>query len=638
MQTKFNFSSGGEFLRSNSEPFSGYFNITNGNAYEGRYYTPESPLLLNPVSEYSSDYYKSSNFKDRYIFDEIKLPYSLDEILIQPNELVGYSILNKKIEYLHNNLIYTYSQMFMGSTDVPVDGNVNTLCNLVGTSAFGWEPKPPNRAFGFASLSSVPNLSAYKEFDVMKKFVVIPYLDESGVGIFGISNTHLIGLSSRISETGQLSGAAFTFYTNVIDNYSNETCKNLSDITFDGRYLFVSDSKINEGGQVFKYDVTGYYTGDAVFENKRFLIEPIGGSGAVDRRNKFNGCTILGSKPNELWVYDSGNNAIKIYDDNFVWKRTLKIPKARKYSVLDIRHREMNNHIYVLFSDSYDPSGMQYGLFEYDENYLLVKTYVFEDFLFSDTDGQFNRMAISKQDSNVFYVITNNSVFKKFFSKPEKTFAVFNREKFYPDDFFIWSMIDRNWESLADFETWNYAEFFTINLTTHDIYIAASSQNKDDLYFMGDTYISHLNERTDYLSLLKQDNISYYNYERIRFENVEYNQGLVINKEIYKIYQNIIQFKNNLKGKFYAEFDKFGDLLYKDYIHFIDEEINTLEIEIEYNSFVNDNELVQPNVINRLFKKIYNFQLNLLNLTNVKLKNFKTWVDLKGGSNIYPIA
>ena len=281
---------------------------------------------------------------------------------------------------------------------------------------------------------------------------------------------------------------------------------------------------------------------------------------------------------------------------------------------------------------------MQYGLFEYDENYLLVKTYVFEDFLFSDTDGQFNRMAISKQDSNVFYVITNNSVFKKFFSKPEKTFAVFNREKFYPDDFFIWSMIDRNWESLADFETWNYAEFFTINLTTHDIYIAASSQNKDDLYFMGDTYISHLNERTDYLSLLKQDNISYYNYERIRFENVEYNQGLVINKEIYKIYQNIIQFKNNLKGKFYAEFDKFGDLLYKDYIHFIDEEINTLEIEIEYNSFVNDNELVQPNVINRLFKKIYNFQLNLLNLTNVKLKNFKTWVDLKGGSNIYPIA
>jgi hypothetical protein len=638
MQTKFNFSSGGEFLRSNSQPFSGYFNITDGNAYEGRYYTPESPLLLNPISEYSSDYYKSSNFKDRYIFDEIKLQYSLEEILIQPNEIVGYSILNKKIEYLHSNLIYTYSQMFMGSTDVPVDGNVNTLCILVGTSAFGWETKPPNRAFGFSPLSSVPNLSAYKEFDVMKKFVVIPYLDESGIGIFGITNTHLIGLSSRISETGQLSGAAFTFYTNVIDNYSDEACKNLSDITFDGKYLYISDSKINEGGQVFKYDVTGYYTGDSVFENKRFLIEPIGGSGAVDRRSKFNGCTVLGSKPNEIWVYDSGNSAIKIYDDNFVWKRTLKIPKSRKYSVLDIRHREMNNHIYVLFSDSYDPSGMQYGLFEYDENYLLINTYVFEDFLFPDTDGQFNRMAISKQDSNVFYVITNNSVFKKFFSKPEKTFAVFNREKFYPDDLFIWSMIDRNWESLADFETWNYAEFFTINLTTHDIYIAASSQNKDDLYFMGDTYISHLNERTDYLSLLKQDNIPYYNFERIRFENVEYNQGLVINKEIYKIYQNIIQFKNNLKGKFYAEFDKFGDLLYKDYIHFIDEEINTLEIEIEYNSFVNDNELVQPNVINRLFKKIYNFQINLMNLTNVKLKNFKTWVDLKGGSNIYPIA
>jgi len=292
--------------------------------------------------------------------------------------------------------------------------------------------------------------------------------------------------------------------------------------------------------------------------------------------------------------------------------------------------------VYVLFQDTYDLNEPQYGLFEFAD-YHLINTYVFTDILFKDTDAQFNRMAISEQDSNVFYVITNNSVFKKFFTKPEETFAVFNRDKFYPDDTFIWDQIELEWDKLRDYETWNYAEFFTINLTTRDIHIAANDKNRDDLYFMGDTYISHLNERTDYLSLLKNDNLPYYNYKSIKFENIEYNQSLVLNKEIYKLYQNILQFKNNLKGRFYAEFDKYGDLKYKDYIYLTDEEINTLNIDIEYNSFVNDNEFVQPNVINRIFNKLYEFQINLLNLTQVKLKNLKTWVDLQNGNNIYPI-
>jgi hypothetical protein len=60
-----------------------------------------------------------------------------------------------------------------------------------------------------------------------------------------------------------------------------------------------------------------------------------------------------------------------------------------------------------------------------------------------------------------------------------------------------------------------------------------------------------------------------------------------------------------------------------------DEEINLLNIDLEFNSFINDNELVEPNVINRLFKKLYDIQLKILDLSNVKLKNIKTRVDVK---------
>jgi hypothetical protein len=525
----------------------------------------------------------------------------------------------------------------MGSTDVPVDNNVNTLCNPIGTNDFKWSTRPQGRVFGFGPLSAVSLLSAFQEFDKIKAFSVIPFNDNKGVTIIGISNTHLMALTSLISQDGQLSAADFTIYTNVIDNNSQELCENLEDITFDGKYIYVTDSKINGGGQVFKYDVNSYYTRNKVFDYKRFLIETIGGIGDLNRQNKFKGCSVIGSNLNEVWVYDSGNNVIKVYNQNFVWKKTIKIPSIRKYKILNIRNRKLNNHMYVLFEDAYDPNNIEYGLFEYDKNYDLVKISVFDDVLYKDTDKSFKRIAMSEQDSNVFYAITNNTIFKKFFSKPEKTFAIFDRKKFYPDDLFIWDLIDRDWDKLLDFETWNYAEFFTVNLTTKDILVALSDQNKDHLYFVGDTYISHLNERTDYFSLLRKDDLPFYNYEKIRFQHMEYNQSLVLNKEIFKLFQNIIQFKNNLKGRFYAEFNEYGDVLYKDYIYLSNDEINTLNVDLEYNSFINDNELVQPNSINRIFNKIYDFQIKLLMLTQAKLRNIKSWVDLKNGNNIYPI-
>lgn len=640
MQTKFNYSTGGEFLNADMTPYVGYFNINdNQEVFSGKYFSNNSSKLLTLISEYSADYYKSEYFKDRYVFDELSLPYSLDEILIQPNEIVAYTSLNKKLRFFHENLIYMYSKLFMGSTDVPFDKNVNTLCSPVKTENFDWQVRASNSVFSFNTLSTVPSLSDFKEYDSMKRFVVIPFVDNTGISILAISNTHLMGLTSRISEDGQLSEGNFTLYTNVIDNYSNQKCQNLEDISYDGEFLYISDSQINGGGQVFKYDISAYTTNDDVYNNdnylevaNRYLVETIGGIGDIQRINKFDGCSVLGSRPNELWVYDYGNNSIKLYDKNFVWKKTIKIPSIRKYKILDIRHRLMNNHVYVLFEDSYDSANIQYGLFEYDEFNNFVKTYVFEDVLYDVSDKAFRRIAISEQDSNVFYAITNSTIYKKFFSKPEKTFAVFERDKFGPDtnNRFGGYNIDTS-------KTFASSKYYNFNFITNDIYVTSSNKNKDDLYFLGNSYISHLNEKTEYLSLLQHDNLPYYNYERIKFENIEYNQSWVLNKEFYKLFSNIIQFKNNLKGRFYAEFNNYGDLTYKDYIYLTDEEINTLDIELEYNSFINDNELVQPNVINRLFKKIYQFQFNLLNLTSVKFKNLKTWVDVQSGSNIYPI-
>jgi hypothetical protein len=639
MQTRFNYVSSGLFTLPNGLDYSGYINVDDsGNVYSGKYFDDNS-ILLNSVSKYSTDYYKSGYYKDRHIYDELSLPYSIDRILIQHNELVNFGTINKKFEYLHYNLMYMYSRMFMGSTDVPVDYNVNTLCNLIGTNDFKWvEKNDPNiEIYGFKQLTTNSILSAYSEFDNLKRFVVIPFEDGTGVGILGITNTHLIGLTSLISEDGKMSGGNFTLYTDVIDNYSQETCKNLEDITFDGRYLYVTDSEINGGGQIFKYDVTSYYTNDSVFEGKRFLVEPLGGSGDSNRKNKFNGCTVINSFSDELWVYDSGNNVIKVFDTNFVWKKNIKIPNTGKYTIIDIRYRKLNNKTYVLYEET-TSSDSVFGMFEYNSDYTLNQQYKFEDILQVNSDKRFNRMAISEQDSNVFYLVTENTIYKKFFSKPEKTFAIFDRNNFFSKDSFIWNYIDLSFDNIPEERTWNYSEFYNLTLKIKDIFVLGSDKNnKDDLYFMGDSFISHVNEKTEYLSLLRDENVNYYNFDRIKLDKIEYNQGFVLNKEIYKLLSDITQIKNNLKGKFYAEYNEYGDIIYKDYIYLLDEQINTLNVEIDYNTYINDNELVEPNVLNRVLRKIYEFQIKMLELTNAKLKNIKTYVDLVAGSNIYPI-
>jgi hypothetical protein len=69
MQTKFNYTSGGDFTRSDDfTNYVGYFNLNdNGNVYTEKYYNLESSVLLNPASNASTDYHRSNHFKDRYI-------------------------------------------------------------------------------------------------------------------------------------------------------------------------------------------------------------------------------------------------------------------------------------------------------------------------------------------------------------------------------------------------------------------------------------------------------------------------------------------------------------------------------------------------------------------------------------------
>jgi hypothetical protein len=635
MQTKFNYTNGDEFLL-NGTPYVGYYNVNNsGEIYTNKFFEENSNVLLNALSEYSADYCRSKYFKDRFPLDTISLPHKLEEILISPNELVNFNTLNSKLLLLNDNIIYLYSKMFMASTQTPVGFDV-TLSNyklLDESYKFEWS----NSQGLINPLSYNSNYTSFGEFDRIKKFVIVPFFDNSGIGVIGISNTYVIGLTSAYTSNGSLSNAEFVLYTNYIDNNSQETYKQLEDITYDGNHLFISDSKINGGGQVFKYDINSFFSKNPIFNFKKYLMEPIGGIGGVDRDSKFNGCTILGSKDGEVWIYDSGNNGVKIYDSNFIFKKFIRISNVIDYKILDIRYRKLDNCMYLLYEFLDKSTGnLRFGYFVYNENNTLIKTVLFNDVLQAESDLRFNRMAMSEQDSNIFYLTTNVTVYKKFFSRPEETISVFFRDDFINEDSITFDRTDIFFDDIT--YTFNHNEYYNFDMAVYDIYIVGNeNKNYDDMFLFGNGFISHFKEYTTYDMVLKKKNLLYYNMEKLKFEKNEYVQSFVLNKEFFKIYFNILQLKNYLKGRFLFEYDKYGNLKNRDIVYLSDDEINSLKVDIKYDSFFNDNELLNPNLINRLIKDVYRLQLNMLYITTARLINLKTAITTDG-SNIINIA
>ena len=614
-QTKFNYTGGDEFLL-DGQNYVGLLNVySDASIYTGKYRTSVSKELT-PLSNFSAELYGTSYFKDRFAFDDLNLPNDRSSVQISLNELVNFTTINTKFRYLHDNLLYLYSKMFVGDTDVPYAYDKTAgISSLSGN--YAWHDTPNNYSFGYSTFASSTSLSAYAEFDDLKRFVIVPFADETGFSIIGITTTHLIGLTSS-ADFSNISLPLL--YTNVIDNFSEEKCQNLTDITYDGYYLYVTDSTINSGGQVFKYDIPTYNTGDPAFVGGRFLIRPLGGLGGKRDKNKFKGCGVIGSKPGVIFVADDGNKSIKVYNKDLVWLKTIPLPKG-SYEVKDIKHREMTDHMYFLARKLDDTTNTySYVMFEYDENLKYVTTIKFVDDLLPEIDGEFHRMVFSEQDSNVFYLITDSTVYKKFFSKPATTFATFTRDKFGQSPVFKW-----NYEAIwwpYDTKLWNTSLVHT-PLIFSDLAILSNNQGVDSLFVLGNGIVLHFSEQNTYRSILRQPILPSYNLNKILLEQTENIQSVTINKELYKMYSNIVQLKNNIKGRFSYLYDGYGDLNFRNYLYFVEDEIEKLNVEINLNTRVNDNELIQAGTMNKLLMQVYDLHETLLELTKPIIINYR---------------
>ena len=116
MIIKYNYTDGYEFFDSGGDQYVGYFNVDENNVvYETR---DTQDKQLTKQSNFSSEYNSNIEyFKDRTLIEKMSLPYNLNQIEIGSNEIVNYNTINIKLNYLHNNLVYLYSKLFIFNHD-----------------------------------------------------------------------------------------------------------------------------------------------------------------------------------------------------------------------------------------------------------------------------------------------------------------------------------------------------------------------------------------------------------------------------------------------------------------------------------------------------------------------------------------
>lgn len=597
----------------NSEPYMGYVETYNGipsvflpTQSQGCSNVVTDKQQLDSTNTYRSDLLTSNIFFDRLVDDQISLPNNIDDIIIQANDFLSEEVINKKISLLKENNTYCFSRLFIPNNNIPasqpVYGSFTSLSSSEFTVLSSYAEILP------FSDSSIPDFSGIRGIACSNR-----EQDETEFIMFAYTDTRLITLSGANNSLKLLSNS--NLYQDNIDE-NTLTYGYIGGICIQDNNLFVTDSANNA---VLKYDISSYTRNDTVFKSSKQLIEVIGSKGRVTDNYKFNTPTLITSSSTNIFVYDSLNYTIKVYDLNFNYITRINVVNFKAEKIIALEYNKINNSLYILTQ----PITGNLKLYVVNTSFIVVDSYTLDTKLIA---GEFVRnISFSYNDSNIFYICTNFNVYKKLVNRPDKVIGRFRADRMY-------KVLDV--QNAAASNVWNYVQIpydncvFKWNLLgtstgsesgltgsddNRGMYITPQSSNSDKLFLITGSRIYFFNEGMTYKRVLKAENIDNYGRENLRLYGTEYVQASSLNKEIYKLITDIFLLKNNIRGRFYGTYDSQGILVLQDYNYNLNYN-DFIDTTIE-NFFIHENEKGITGTINRVLTRIYDLQLKLIELT-----------------------
>ena len=596
--------------------FTGLVEVNNGIART--FYTQQ---LLEPKRLFSTDTALSVYTYDRLVGDDITLPYSLNELLFDANDYLTFNLIKDRFTKLHINNTYVYSRMFIPNNNLPASNNVRYL---------GISPETVNTV---SFKSSATNLTLYdkvqqtirldktdnfEELGNIKKFVSTKYAENIDTFvIFGISDTKFISLSTDLVTTQ---------FIEVADKY--ETIENqlpfgkLDSICLNDTSIFITDFESNN---ILKYEVEGFFSNDRAFSNKRNFIEVLGGTGLSTDPSRFNGPTKICCTNQHIAVYDSGNSTCKVFDTQFNFIKRLSGPPFRREPLAAMEFDVLENRLYIL--TYYKDTGMK--LYVYDSEFNLKEQHILDETLNHTSEERevVINLAFAKANNNYWYICTNFNVFQKLKNRPSKILGRYqsDRLKFISgattaEVTYIWNLTDIDFDKLDVW--WNFydttseqANSLIASNRFRGISMINNFDNQDDVILLTDSRLYSFKEPYLFKKVTKKDTYPNYGAAKLTINRDEYVQTATINKEIYKVLNDIYTLKNNLVGRFTGNYDAVGVFTLQDYNYNVDiSQFNESDIS-EY--YIHDNEKAILGVINRSIKSIYELQSKLIELSDI---------------------
>jgi len=502
---------------------------------------------------------------DRYLGDEIELPFDLEKIKLQPNELVTNDIVNLKLEKLYYNLLYLYRFSKISSNIIPISS----------TATFGLSSVSDN------NLTWKRGLSANEFY---------PF---SGQGFNNIDNTTLISVQRNnnkdeytmfLSNSGTISTIISNFYNTVgsLTYQSDSTYVDsgvifgdIKAIEFDSlNQMFILDKSSN---YIYKYDASGFLTDDNIYKNIPIYIKSIGGYGSTRDKTEFNSPEGLTIFNDEVYVLDSGNKTIKRFDYNLNWISTYRLFPDFLSSYPVHINSDNTGQFYILTNDK--------KLFVYN-NTFTQKVAISLNLV----AGEVLRCTFfSKTNNNIFYIVTSKNIYKRFVSKPDINIGKF---------LFYRVKIDSN-------QVIKWADSINMN-GEEQIFVFLWNNNTGK--------IVQLHDSINLYDVLAVSDFDIYAFNEIKIDKNEYVQNWVLNKAFSKLLISTCRFRDQIKGKFVASRDAFNNLVFNGARYLYPIEYETISFEQDMTYFIGSNEILQNNIVNRFLEKIYSDQVKILNI------------------------
>jgi hypothetical protein len=627
------YTTGDQFTLTGSD-FIGYAELVDGVVTE-----VGTGKVLTPKGSYATDLFYTTYFTDRVVGDfNITLPATIDECLFGINDNFNYDLIKFKLDSLRTNNTYVYSRLSIASNKLPYTDSITyATVNSPTQSAFSINVSDAESPRFIANTKFRDNhyLSAFGY--VVDATSQINFDNPEEFSLFAITDTNLITLTGSNTSLTVIEDS-----TGYETEENNLEFKKLSGIASTKTNLYISDTDNNV---VLKYDIAGYNNNDSSLKNRRNYIELVGGYGGTSRQTKFKKPTIVACSDTQVAVYDKGNKAVKVFDNDFNHQARITSINVNKETIGAIGFDPDFGSLYIVtYRDVEVDNSIKRipYLYRFSGNkYTLRDKLILDDRL--ALDEVVNSITFSSADSNYWYFGTNKTVYKKFKTRPTKVIGKYRSERIYllnvggyevqpdsPEPVTInnrWNFNEVRFDSAQFLWNLNLTDDTTIpatervsgllddSITNFSIFPGVSGTDRAIMLTEGRLYFFNEPSESAYQRVLKDRNYPNYGSEGFSLNSDSFIQQSVINTELFKVINDALTLKNNIVGRFTGKYR--NDILELDEYNY-DIDFNQFLTQDIENLYVHGNEENLTGSLNRCFKLIYDLQTKLMNIIQVK--------------------